>query len=84
MNAITFARAEASRYVPAEQDGAIQSGMNAGGFWYPGEAPKTFSELIAECECNTIPHSTIIICNTMTPLNVVSIRMWPLKAHVLK
>jgi hypothetical protein len=39
------------RYVPAEQDGAIQSGMNAGGFWYPDEKPKTVAELIAECEC---------------------------------
>jgi alpha-L-fucosidase len=40
----------ACRYVPAEQDGAIQGGENAGGFWYPQEHPKTVAELMAEYE----------------------------------
>eukprot|EP00666_Eupelagonemidae_sp_cell4sb_P015124 gene15124-1861_t len=36
--------------MPAEQDAAIQSGANEGGFWYPGEASKSAAELVNEYE----------------------------------
>jgi alpha-L-fucosidase len=44
-------------YVPAEQDGAIQSGMNAGGFWYPHSVPKTVTELMSEWE-DSVGHNS--------------------------
>eukprot|EP00037_Helgoeca_nana_P006248 m.57740 g.57740 ORF g.57740 m.57740 type:complete len:374 (-) comp17132_c1_seq1:734-1855(-) len=37
-------------FMPAEQDAAIQTGPNEGGFWYPGETPKAVSELLNEYE----------------------------------
>ena len=44
-------------YVPAEQDGAIQGGMNAGGFWYPHSVPKTVTELMSEWE-DSVGHNS--------------------------
>ena len=48
---------EGDVYMPAEQDAAIQSGANEGGFWYPGEKTKTVDELVSEYE-DSVGHNS--------------------------
>ena len=44
-------------FMPAEQDSAIQSGANEGGFWYPGERSKPVDELVNEYE-DSVGHNS--------------------------
>ena len=51
-------------FMPAEQDGAIQAGLNLGGFWYASEHAKSVAELVAEYE-DSVGHN----CNYMLELS---------------